>query len=287
MPYLHWESSRNQSIMAHLVDAESEKNKRMRQHAEQSAKSRRQDRRIPLRYPDLTKPDGGARFGNIIKTEYELPAKEPDLARSRIKNPLARYLLDAARLFERMAIYEDKVSLRDTLFQRPPLHPRRTLDQMYDRGSRAWTAKERDQVLYRATAPRPHYHESWVEGQREMQYSQDLADCTICLEEIRKVPKLLMVDQLWLWILDDSTLITAFPTQYGFRKNEPSDVHKSIRTRVGSARPGQIDCVFSLGLIVIDECANKVFDRIGAAGASSEQQPILEVYAEAISHVVC
>ena len=204
-----------------------------------------------------------------------------------VRNPLGRYLLCAARLYEAMSLHQDKVIIRKTLFKSSRLHARVALEQMHSRGFRARMAGDRHHAKPRGTrAPRGR-------EQRCRRHGDALAgeeaprDCEECSEASREMSKLLMVDQLWLWVLDKKTLITAFPMQYGFRKNEPSDVHKAIRTRVHGARPGQIESVFDLGLIVIDECANRVFDRIGWSGSSSEAPPLVEVFTKAISDVVC
>ena len=71
----------------------------------------------------------------------------------------------------------DEKLLRAHLLTERPVHIRRTLDQSY-----YWTLKDtqirdRDQVVYRATNKR---------------------------DQNPKIPRVVMVDQLWLWILDGS-----------------------------------------------------------------------------------
>lgn len=56
-------------------------------------------------------------------TKKEPKRKEP--------GPLGQYLLDIAKLYDAMDIETDVRILRDHLFQSPPLHSRRTLDQSY------------------------------------------------------------------------------------------------------------------------------------------------------------
>ena len=73
----------------------------------------------------------------------------------------------------------DETLLRRYLKSERPVHMRRTLDQSY-----YWTLKDterrdRDQVVYRAT----NKH-----------------------DQIPRLPRVVMVDQLWLWILDGSKL---------------------------------------------------------------------------------
>jgi len=43
-----------------------------------------------------------------------------------------------------------------------------------------------------------------------------------------------MVDQLWLWILDDHTTITSFPRRWGRNKPDPLGVHKCLREHLSN-----------------------------------------------------
>jgi hypothetical protein len=85
--------------------------------------------------------------------------------------------------------------------------------------------------------------------------------CDHCTSDIKKTSKLIMVDQLWMWILDEQTIITSFPRRYGYNKHDGHGIHKSIRNRLRNARENQVRSVYDLGLIVLDECANTFLDR--------------------------
>lgn len=133
--------------------------------------------------------------------------------RVKVEHPLGQFLIDAARLFEGMTSYRDKKLLEKFLCHDPPLHPRRTLDQAY-----YWTldtsrTRDRDQVIYRATTtPFGKFHsfdpdKGW-EGHENLKEEET---CKECRENIRKVSRVVMVDQLWMWILDKQTIITCFP----------------------------------------------------------------------------
>ncbi len=65
---------------------------------------------------------------------------------------LGQYLLDAALLYEAMSTYRDQQILDQFLYNDPPLHPRRTLDQSYYRGLKNTSQRDRDQVVYRGTS---------------------------------------------------------------------------------------------------------------------------------------
>ncbi len=79
-----------------------------------------------------------------------------------------------------------------------------------------------------------------------------------------------MVDQLWMWVLDERTIITSFPKRYGFNKHDLSGVHRSIRERLRTARKNQIRSVYDLALIILDECSNTLFDRVKTKVSTSE-----------------
>ncbi|KAJ4415913.1 hypothetical protein N0V85_002493 [Neurospora sp. IMI 360204] len=88
--------------------------------------------------------------------------------------------------------------------------------------------------------------------------------CDQCKSDIKKVSQLIMVDQLWMWVLDEHTIITSFPRRYGSNKHDLSGVHRSIRARLKSFRKNQVRSVYDLALIILDECSNTFFDRARA-----------------------
>lgn len=87
--------------------------------------------------------------------------------------------------------------------------------------------------------------------------------CWNCRDNIRHVPRVVMVDQLWMWILDERTMITCLPERYGIKERAFSGVHKSIRTKIESLKKGHIRTVFDLALIVVDECSRSLFAPTG------------------------
>ena len=271
-----------------MIQRENQRHKREKREAGQRAKRRRQERRSMLTSPGTPQtvaPGNGTE--RLLPPRKSLNETLDAIPYLGVRSPLGRYLLCAARLYEAMSLHQDKVIIRKTLFKSSRLHARVALEQMHSRGFRARMAGDRHHAKPRGTRAARGREQRCRRHGDALAGEEAPRDCEECSEATREMSKLLMVDQLWLWVLDSKTLITAFPMQYGFRKNEPSDVHKAIRTRVHGARPGQIESVFDLGLIVIDECANRVFDRIGWSGSSSEAPPLVEVFTKAISDVVC
>jgi hypothetical protein len=132
---------------------------------------------------------------------------------------LGQVLFRAAVLSEAMEYHFDRELLRDHLHKTPPLHPRRTLDQSYYWTLKTTKKRDRDQVVYRGTAPQKefmhhhnckkkkehcdHHHCNWTPEKQ----------CDQCQDDIRRVARVVMVDQLWLWILDASKYYQLFVLQ--------------------------------------------------------------------------
>lgn len=107
------------------------------------------------------------------------------------KQALGQLLRTAAALLEAMDSHVEEKLMMEYLHVEPPLHPRRTLDQAYYGALRNTGTRDRDQVVYRGTMPQPHE-------------CIGVEVCPQCNEDIRKTPRVIMVDQLWMWILDES-----------------------------------------------------------------------------------
>lgn len=235
--------------------------------------------------------------------------------RLRPSHPLGQLLIDAARLFEAMAAFQDNKVMEKYLFADPPLHPRRSLDQAYFWNLRSTCRRDRDQVVYRYTSPRFHHSfhvpdkdddEAEVgrlvekararkEGRRVDEGSgwqwsghgkfEDEHGCEECESQIRKTARAVMVDQLWMWILDENTILTCFPKRYGVGKKDPSGVHHSIRRRLQDQTnsANNLRCVFDLGLIILKECFDTFFDR---TKTDDIRPQIMDIFAESTGRVV-
>jgi hypothetical protein len=90
-----------------------------------------------------------------------------------------------------------------------------------------------------------------------------------------------MVDQLWMWVLDEQTIITSFPTRYAHDERDLHNIHKSIRKvlKVKHAQVHQIRSIFDVSLIILAECANTLFQRT----ETHDRQPrVVDIFSEAI-----
>lgn len=191
--------------------------------------------------------------------------------RKRTRYLLGLFLLQAAKVHEMMDVEPDIRIIRDHLHKDPPLHPRRTLDQSFYWQLPTTEGRDEDQVVYRATKTG---------------------------KNISKTSRVVMVDQLWMYILDDSklfiqhkkfrsnmvdTIITSFPRRSGRNKPDWSGVHKAIRSHLSHLREGEVQSVYDLALLIVNQCSSVFFDR---SKPVDERPEVLDIFSNALSHVV-
>ncbi|KAI1130978.1 hypothetical protein F5Y10DRAFT_288380 [Nemania abortiva] len=247
MPFLHWETSRKRKQFA-------EETSRL---VEQAKKKRAED----------------------IKDEKERRRRE------RGNAPTDRYLRAAADLYEGITTYRDKKLLRKYFSTESPIHPRRTLDQAFYWTLRSTEKRDRDQVVFRGTTTRyDDWHRCSKEDSKHWPDHDGLKgeDCQVCLANIKRVSRVVMVDQLWMWVLDERTIITCFSKRYGQNKQDSSGVHKSIRRRVEMMGPDAMRTVFELGLIILDECTSTFFNR----ATGTEQPRVTDEFSKATGNIM-
>jgi hypothetical protein len=135
---------------------------------------------------------------------------------------LGGVLLHAAALQDAMDCYQEEKLLEHYLHNIPPFHTRRTLDQSYYWTLKTTKRRDRDQVVYRGTAPKKGYFckcekalgnpdrkaaeeaEKSLKNNEESPSKKKKVGCEHEQANSRKVARVIMVDQLWLWILNGS-----------------------------------------------------------------------------------
>ncbi|KAK4135800.1 hypothetical protein BT67DRAFT_261272 [Trichocladium antarcticum] len=189
---------------------------------------------------------------------------------------VGRILFCAARIAKLMASYEDDELVREYLYSSPPLHPRRTLHQSYNQYAnflRDTRKLDQDQIVYKATA---RTRDSSREG------CSKWCQCADCTAERATVPRLLMVDQLWVFVLDENTIITSFPQRWdSYFSDDPSGVHTRIRNAL---RTGERDVgnPYDLVLAVFDVCCRVFYENI----TFEDRQPLLNhIFSDSINFV--
>lgn len=169
MPFLHWEVEKRLHRMSQFV---------------QVAKSRK-DHKERLRRASTSRYKGKfvdmAKLQQAMRPAHHVTGFETEPRKTRAWKPqhmLAKYLWHAAKLFQIIDEAADGRLIDDHLYASPPLHMRRTLEQFYYWTADDTTHRDRDQVVCRSTRAET--------------------------EDPEATARLIMVDQLWLWILDDS-----------------------------------------------------------------------------------
>ena len=177
MPYLHWETDSRRRKMAEVM-------------RELTTKHRRKLRK---EYPHLNEELREKLEETVKRAKIKYGARVPSEPIGKKKpsehnklSPLGEYLISVYRVYDAMDIEPDMRALQDNLYASSnieglssPLHPRRTLDQSYHAKLENTGRRDEDQVVYRGTKAG---------------------------KSIYRTTKTVMVDQLWLYILDESRL---------------------------------------------------------------------------------
>lgn len=301
MPYLHWDTARHQAKISEAVHKETERQRKEKLQQERQLAGMRRVRHRGLqllnaqsrqpntawrlenrtgthpqinpaakRIPTPPKRTATGVFASILKRHGHF-GKIPqwsmfstdDSGRIIAGTEIGQVLFDAAMLYEAMTTHREKCLIQKYLHEDPPLHPRRTMEQTNEWTlSLSWHASARDQVVHRATRPKQ------LDFQSADPFTKEWKD------RIRKVPRVMMIDQLWMWILDDQTIITCFPDHgdVGDHHNLPG-IHKSIRDSLMKVGKGQMRTVFDIALVILGEAQISKASLNGVKASSPPASP--------------
>jgi hypothetical protein len=186
MPYLHWETDKRRRKMAEVM----------------KEVTQRHQRDLRKEFPHLKEErDDIAKIVEKVRIRYGTRVPSDDVTKkphqeNHKRTPLGQYLLDIANVYDAMDIEPDVRLLSEHLHphetKTPPLHGRRTLDQSYYWKLENTGRRDKDQVVYRGTKAG---------------------------NSIYRTTRVIMVDQLWLYVLDDSKryIPSNLSAQWGFR----------------------------------------------------------------------
>lgn len=190
-----------------------------------------------------------------------------------------------AKIAEEESYTADEKLILAYMFDEIPLHFRRTLDQYYYYNLLTTEARDLDQVVSR------YFEKTWPEADDNL---------------------VLMVDQLWLWILDDGlyftptlfpahhtrnltisgTVVTSFPQRWNKSetrtKNDPdpnndSDIVESIIRQIGNRNRRPLGDVFDLAELIVGQCIGTMFEHHDIA---NEKLRFAEFFEGSIGNVV-
>ncbi|RPA85383.1 hypothetical protein BJ508DRAFT_412163 [Ascobolus immersus RN42] len=132
------------------------------------------------------------------------------------------------------------------------LHPRRTLDQFYYHmlGEEELERRDQDQVIFR-----------WMSELQEASAQEEVLRSKSAQGKSRRSsrkmpdPKVLMVDQLWLWVVDEKTVITCFPKPWS-NQHPSADVVKRLKYYFRSKDREPIASVYDLVVLILQFCTD-------------------------------
>ncbi|KAI0528444.1 hypothetical protein GGR58DRAFT_495970 [Xylaria digitata] len=132
-----------------------------------------------------------------------------------------------------------------------PLHVRRTLDQFYyfNLNDKDMDLRDKDQTISKYF--RNNMMNNSLRGSTKTPQNLDFP--------------ILMVDQLWLWVLEDNTVITSFPYRWvndgSIDSYNMTDVVAAVERKILSkAWPVSIDSGTKLAELIANECSGIMFD---------------------------
>ncbi|KAK2008900.1 hypothetical protein LZ32DRAFT_565819 [Colletotrichum eremochloae] len=187
----------------------------------------------------------------------------------------------------------------------PPLNYRRTLDQFAYPSLRDTWARDDDQMLYKLTkdrTPKIMDHGQPIIQRRQTsgstwspveklspsstglveEDSLDTDDEGTDLDETIKDGKVLMVDQLWLWAIDTTTLSTFFNRRESKPKEGPlfqqADLRNSVYNELNGDLTGRCENALDLAAFIVLHAITALLDR-----ASHPDLEIFRIFEEAIS----
>lgn len=115
-------------------------------------------------------------------------------------------------------------------------HQRRTLDQFFYRNI-ITDERDKDQVAYR------YQRRAGPNGSKTSK-----SDC-----------KVIMVDELWMWIINDEFIVTCFPERWNQRTKGEFDIWENVLDRITARGPESAPTVYHLAALISDTCS-KAFD---------------------------
>ena len=162
----------------------------------------------------------------------------------------------------------------------PPVHFRRTLDQYGYPNLRSTIARDDDQMLWKRTRRPARIDEQLKEYLQSAQDDPDNEDIGEFLDG-----NVLMVDQLWLWIVDQKTVVTFFPNQEAATSEgklfEQSNLHRSIYNELNGDLSRRFETAGDLAALIMLHAVTVLLDK-----TLNHDLQVLRIFEESISILV-
>jgi Mg2+ and Co2+ transporter CorA len=161
------------------------------------------------------------------------------------------------------------------------LHVRRTLDQFFYRTIDT-SFRDKDQVVLRHQ--RSHckndceLHQCNCDNQKREHSKAECDKAQGCTCNA----KILMVDQLWMWIVSSDLIITSFPQRWDQSASDLDDVYEGILNDITAATHKDISDVYELAMIITSRCTGALHFEYTNVGETL----FLDVFESAIGHAM-
>lgn len=162
----------------------------------------------------------------------------------------------------------------------PPVHFRRTLDQYGYPNLRSTVARDDDQMLWKRTRRPARIDEQLREYLEPNSDDPDKLDSNEFMNG-----NVLMVDQLWIWIIDEKTVITFFPQQEATTSEgklfEQSNLHNSIYNELNGDLSRRFETAGDLAALIMLHSVTVLLDK-----TLHHDLQVLRIFEESISILV-
>lgn len=159
----------------------------------------------------------------------------------------------------------------------PPIHFRRTLDQFGYPNLRSTVARDDDQMLWKRTRRPARIDEQLREYLNAASDDPEDSEPTEFMDG-----NVLMVDQLWLWIVDQKTIVTFFPNQEATTSAgklfEQSNLHSSIYNELNGDLARRFETAGDLAALIMLHAVTVLLDR-----TLHHDLQVLRIFEESIS----
>ncbi|CAI7674542.1 unnamed protein product [Penicillium pancosmium] len=159
----------------------------------------------------------------------------------------------------------------------PPIHFRRTLDQFGYPNLRSTVARDDDQMLWKRTR-KPARLDAQLRAYLEA--AEEDGDDTEPTEFMDG--NVLMVDQLWIWIVDRKTVVTFFPNQEATTSEgklyEQSNLHSSIYNELNGDLARRFETAGDLAALIMLHATTVLLDK-----TLHHDLQVLRIFEESIS----
>lgn len=186
--------------------------------------------------------------------------KRAEIIKLRREQPHARPIakhVASGKSMEHKLIWQHLTSDR-------PVHCRRTLDQYGYPSLRNTSVRDADQILYKRTKP-----DADMQPPKELSMKHKLQSSRAAAASMPNaddgVAKVLMVDQLWLWIVDNKTVITFFAPKEKEDNDgglwKEGDVRSEIYQDINGDYANQCTDPFDFAALAVFHAVKALLDR--------------------------